>query len=80
MERFPKPVVEADFQSASLIIARDEDEHRLMIRSRFPEWENKIAYWLVHDLDQWNPRPPRLGSIIAMVRSWNICGRISSDA
>lgn len=58
MERFPKPVVEADFQSASLIIARDEDEHRLMIRSRFPEWENKIEYWLVHDLTNGIPDRP----------------------
>lgn len=62
MERFPKPVLEADFQSASLIIALDEDEHRPMMRARFPEWENKIEYWLVHDLDQWDP-PTALAAI-----------------
>lgn len=53
-KRFPKAVSEVDFQGANLIIALDELEHRPMMRERFPEWENKIVYWLVHDLDQWD--------------------------
>ena len=56
MERFPKPVSEADFRSANLTIALDEEEHRPMMRARFPEWENKIDYWMVHDLDKWDPQ------------------------
>lgn len=54
MQRFPLPASEADFAAADLVIALDEDEHRPMMRSRFPAWEKKIAYWLVHDLDQWD--------------------------
>ena len=53
MQRFPKAVSQADFQSADLIVALDETEHRPMVRERFPEWENQIVYWQVHDLDRW---------------------------
>jgi protein-tyrosine phosphatase len=53
MERFPQSAQESDFQAAHLIIALDEEEHRPMMRERFPAWEDKIEYWLVHDLDQW---------------------------
>ena len=54
MQRFPLPASEADFAAAGLVIALDEDEHRPMMRTRFPAWEKKIIYWLVHDLDQWD--------------------------
>lgn len=53
MQRFPLSAAAADFQAADLIIALDEAEHRPMMRERFPDWENRIQYWLVHDLDQW---------------------------
>ena len=53
MQRFPMSVSLADFQTADLIVALDEEEHRPMVRERFPEWENQIVYWLVHDLDLW---------------------------
>jgi protein-tyrosine phosphatase len=54
MKRFPQAVSAGDLQAAQLIIALDEQEHRPMMRVRFPEWENKAVYWLVHDLDKWN--------------------------
>jgi protein-tyrosine phosphatase len=53
MQRYPVPVSEADFRIADLVVALDEEEHRPMMRWRHPAWENKIVYWLVHDLDQW---------------------------
>ena len=56
MQRFPMTASEADFTAADLIIALDEDEHRPMMRTRFPVWEQKIVYWLVHDLDQWDTK------------------------
>jgi protein-tyrosine phosphatase len=52
-QRFPKAATDVDFRAADLIIALDEDEHRPMMRERFPAWEKEIDYWLVHDLDQW---------------------------
>jgi protein-tyrosine phosphatase len=56
MERFPAAATNVDFQAADLIIALDKDEHRPMMRERFPGWEQKIDYWLVHDLDQWEAK------------------------
>jgi len=53
MQRLPQPATDADFQAANRVIALDEDEHRPMMRERFPAWEDRIHYWLVHDLDQW---------------------------
>ena len=53
MQRFPLTAAETDFTAADLVIALDEDEHRPMMQRRFPAWEHKTVYWLVHDLDQW---------------------------
>ncbi len=53
MQRLPMTAEAADFTAANLVIALDEAEHRPMMRARFPGWEKKIRYWLVHDLDQW---------------------------
>ncbi|KAF3888149.1 MULTISPECIES: arsenate-mycothiol transferase ArsC [Nostocales] len=54
-ERFPKPAEEQDFQAAARIIALDELEHRPLMNERFPQWTEKIEYWLVHDIDKTSP-------------------------
>lgn len=51
-ERFPMPVSEQDFQSATRVIALDELEHRPLMNERFPQWADAIEYWLVHDIDK----------------------------
>ncbi|MCC6511188.1 MAG: low molecular weight phosphatase family protein [Pirellulaceae bacterium] len=50
-DRGPAVVMEADFQAADRVIAVKETEHRPMMRQRFPEWENKIEYWEIDDID-----------------------------
>jgi protein-tyrosine phosphatase len=55
--RYPRTVTLADLISAELIIALKEMEHRALMRQRFPDWEGRITYWHVHDLDQ---APPHL--------------------
>ena len=45
------PVTESDLRCAARRIALKEAEHRPYIRSLFPEWEEKVEYWHVHDLD-----------------------------
>jgi protein-tyrosine phosphatase len=50
--RYPRPATVEDFESASLIIALKEAEHRRLMRQRFPDWENRVIYWHVHDLDR----------------------------
>jgi protein-tyrosine phosphatase len=55
--RYPRTVTLADLTSADLIIALKEAEHRALMRQRFPDWERRITYWHVHDLDE---APPEL--------------------
>ena len=50
--RFPLQARAEDFQHASLVIALKEAEHRRVIAQRFPEWEDKVEYWHIHDVDQ----------------------------
>jgi protein-tyrosine phosphatase len=53
--RYPLMASREDFESADEIIALKEAEHREMVRAHFPEWENKVTYWHVHDVDQMAP-------------------------
>jgi protein-tyrosine phosphatase len=55
--RPPRTATLADLTSADLIIALKEAEHRALMRQRFPDWEGRVTYWHVHDLDQ---APPHL--------------------
>jgi len=49
--RHPVDAAERDFQSAHLIVALKEAEHRPLMQSRFPAWVERVEYWHVHDLD-----------------------------
>ncbi|ABW31253.1 arsenate-mycothiol transferase ArsC [Acaryochloris marina] len=53
--RFPLPLTLADLNASHQVIAVDETEHRPLMHARFPDWENKIDYWCVHDIDRENP-------------------------
>ena len=50
--RYPKQVDEKDLEIANIIIALCEDEHKLMMKQRYPLWVDKIIYWNVYDLDR----------------------------
>jgi protein-tyrosine phosphatase len=41
---------EADLQSADLIIALKDEEHRPMLTNLFPAWPAKVVFWDVSDL------------------------------
>lgn len=49
--RFPISLAEADLQSADLVVALKEREHRAMMREQFPAWVDRIEYWHVDDID-----------------------------
>ncbi|MGE5608424.1 MAG: low molecular weight phosphatase family protein [Bacillota bacterium] len=49
--RFPKQVSQEDLRSSARIIAMNEQEHRPLIESTFPQWTQHVEYWHVHDLD-----------------------------
>jgi protein-tyrosine phosphatase len=39
----------SDLENAHKIIVLDEKEHRHMMRSHFPDWENRVTYWSFED-------------------------------
>ena len=51
----PAALAAADLVRATRVIALKEAEHRGLMRAQFPQWENRIAYWHVHDLDAATP-------------------------
>lgn len=42
------------FGARERIIAMYEAEHRPMLRTYFPQWENKTEFWRIPDLDEMN--------------------------
>lgn len=44
-------LTEPDLQRAAKVIAVKEAEHRPMMRDQFPDWEHRIDYWTIDDLD-----------------------------
>lgn len=44
-----------DLERAARVIALKEAEHRPFMRALHPEWEARIEYWNVHDLDAADP-------------------------
>jgi protein-tyrosine phosphatase len=47
----PRQVSEAELAAADVVVAVKEAEHRPLMRSRHPAWEERVRYWAVHDLD-----------------------------
>lgn len=53
--RLPLPIQREDLAAAQLIVAVKEAEHRAMVRRWFPEWEQRVEYWDIHDIDVHGP-------------------------
>ena len=49
--RFPISLSESDLQSAGLVVALKEEEHRAMMAEQFPAWTDRIGYWHIDDID-----------------------------
>ena len=56
INRIPTQVERFHLENFDHIIAMDESEQRELIRSKFPLWENKISYWMVHDKSIYTPK------------------------
>jgi protein-tyrosine phosphatase len=50
-----KQVSEEDLAAAEVIIALKDDEHRPMMRSKFPAWEKRVVFWDVGDQPEVKP-------------------------
>jgi protein-tyrosine phosphatase len=51
----PVQLSREDLERAQRVIALKEAEHRPLMKNLFPEWERRIEYWNVHDLDAATP-------------------------
>jgi protein-tyrosine phosphatase len=49
--RYPLAVAETDFQTAELVVAVKEAEHRPLLEAQFPGLSGQVEFWHVHDLD-----------------------------
>jgi len=49
--RLPLACSIQDLESAAMVVAMKEAEHRLLLQQRFPGWANRVSYWHVHDID-----------------------------
>ncbi|NJL79567.1 MAG: low molecular weight phosphatase family protein [Richelia sp. RM2_1_2] len=54
-QRNPIQVNSEDFQTAEIIIAMNEAEHRHLMLEKFPEWVDKVEYWNIRDSHQGLP-------------------------
>lgn len=50
-ERMPLDVTHEDFAAADHVVAVKRTEHQPLMQRRFPEWQAKVEFWEVHDLD-----------------------------
>jgi protein-tyrosine phosphatase len=48
--RVPQQCTRTDLQAADHIVALNEAEHRPLLIERFPEWEDRVEYWHIHDV------------------------------
>lgn len=49
--RFPQDLSQHDLESAQLVVAVKETEHRPLMSQRFPQFVEKVEFWEVHDID-----------------------------
>jgi protein-tyrosine phosphatase len=54
-ERLPQACTLKDLTHADVIIALDETEHRQLLHTKFPGWEERVNYWVVHDVEVSDP-------------------------
>jgi protein-tyrosine phosphatase len=51
-KRLPQQLELVNLETSTRIIALDKSEHLPLMQERFPQWADKIEYWLVHDIDK----------------------------
>jgi protein-tyrosine phosphatase len=54
-DRFPQQCTVDDLANADFVVAVKETEHRPLMRERFAEWEHRLDYWNVHDVEDAAP-------------------------
>ncbi len=72
--RFPAACRIEDLETADLIVAMNEAEHRALLEDRFAGWQDSATYWHVSDIDFVQPAEAT-AQIDSMVR--NLISKIS---
>jgi protein-tyrosine phosphatase len=54
-DRFPQQCTANDLANADFVVAVKEAEHRPLMRERFAEWEHRLDYWSIHDIEDAAP-------------------------
>jgi protein-tyrosine phosphatase len=73
--RLPTQCTILDLESADYIVALNEAEHRPIIGERFPDWDSRIQYWEVDDVDLVQPNQAfalidvRVDELLALFRA-----------
>jgi protein-tyrosine-phosphatase len=67
-DRYPQQCTADDLSGADLVIAVKEAEHRPLMRERFADWEHRLDYWHIHDVEDAAPAEA-LELLAAEVRS-----------
>lgn len=49
--RDPLQLTQIDLETADLVVAVKELEHRPLMAKQFPSWEDRVEYWHIDDLD-----------------------------
>ena len=49
--RLPQQCTAIDLAAADHIVALNQSEHRPLMRERFPDWESRIEYWQIGDVE-----------------------------
>ncbi len=49
------PLARRDLESALTVVAIAESEHRRLLRAQYPDWENRVTYWDVEDVEVDSP-------------------------
>ena len=76
--RPPEQCISLDLESADYVIALNELEHRPLMNKRFPNWESRILYWEIGDLELMQPSKAltlidaQVGALVAALRGWHV--------
>ena len=76
--RPPEQCISLDLESADYLIALNEFEHRPLMNKRFPNWESRIQYWEIGDVELMQPSKAltlidaQVGALVAALRGWHV--------
>ncbi|WP_441228813.1 low molecular weight phosphatase family protein [Tardiphaga sp. 20_F10_N6_6] len=66
--RMPAVCTHDALAASDMVVAVKEAEHRTLLVTRFPGWEDRVTYWHVHDIDV-APPDVALGELKALVEA-----------